>query len=94
MFGVFFFFVILASLLVLWRWRADDCMLPWKKVVAACGICSVILFPLGLVFRADGLCFGTWEGAASSIVQYGIFFNGFMPVRTGVEWRGMVWRAP
>ena len=55
MFGVFFFFVILASLLVLWRWRADDCMLPWKKVVAVCGICSVILFPLGLVFRADGL---------------------------------------
>ena len=91
MFGVFFFFVILASLLVLWRWRADDCMLPWKKVVAACGICSVILFPLGLVFRADGLCFGTWEGAASSIVQYGIFLTALclsVQALNGVVWYG------
>lgn len=73
MFGVFFFLVILASLLVLWRWRSSGCMLSWRKVVIACGMGSVILFPLGLVFRVDGLCFGTWESASSIIVQYGIF---------------------
>ncbi|MFR2287838.1 MAG: hypothetical protein ACLS9G_10605, partial [Akkermansia sp.] len=70
MFGFLFFFIFLASLLILWRWRANGRMLSWKKVILAASICSLILFPMELVFRPDGVVAGRWESTGAVLVQY------------------------
>lgn len=75
MFGLFFFGVILASLLILRRWRAEGRMLSWRKVAVVSGICSLFLFPLELVFRPGGACFGRAHGALPVLVQYGVFLG-------------------
>lgn len=85
MFVVFLFFVILASLFVLWLWRVDSRMLSWKKVVLSSGICSIVLFPLGLVFCTDGVCFREWGSAMPAVVQYVVFLAALVPVYAGIE---------
>ena len=100
MFVVFLFFVILASLFVLWLWRVDSRMLSWKKVVLSSGICSIVLFPLGLVFCTDGVCFREWGSAMPAVVQYVVFLAALclsMQALNCIVWYGAgnatVWKA-
>lgn len=91
MFGIFFFFIILVSLFVLWRWRFDAPRLSWWKVALAAGIGSLILFPLGLVFQVDGVCFGHGVSTVSAVVKYGVLMTALclsMQALNCVIWYG------